>query len=72
MGISPENSIAYSVVRTRAILQEHVRSPFRRKKEIAEVEARQNQLKQVLHTTSCYSPYILEYVGNQPAASVTS
>jgi hypothetical protein len=34
-------------------------------KEIAEAEARQNQPKQVLHTASCYSPYIPEYVGNQ-------
>jgi hypothetical protein len=34
-------------------------------KEIAEVETRQNQSKQVLHTASSYSPYILEYVGNQ-------
>jgi hypothetical protein len=28
MGISRENSISYSVVKTRAILQEHARSPF--------------------------------------------
>jgi hypothetical protein len=41
-------------------------------KEIAEVEARQNQPKQVLHTASCHSPYIPEYVGNHPAASVAS
>jgi hypothetical protein len=34
-------------------------------KERAEAEARQNQSKQVLHTASCYSPYILEYVDNQ-------
>jgi hypothetical protein len=35
-------------------------------------EARQNQPKQVLHTASCYSPYIPEYVGNQqPTSSVT-
>jgi hypothetical protein len=41
--------------------------------EIAEVKARQNQPKQVLHTTSCYSPYIPEYVGNQQSTtSVTS
>jgi hypothetical protein len=72
MGISPGNSIAYSVVKIRATLQEHARSPFRSKKEIAEAEARQNQPKQVLHTTSCYSPNIPEYVGNQPAASVAS
>jgi hypothetical protein len=34
MGINPENSIAYSVVKTRAKLQEHARSPFRRKKRL--------------------------------------
>jgi hypothetical protein len=43
-----------------------------KQKEIAEAEARQNQPKQVLQTASCYSPYIPEYVGNQPAASVAS
>jgi hypothetical protein len=36
-----------------------------KQKEIAEAKARQNQSKQVLHTASCYSPYIPEYVGNQ-------
>jgi hypothetical protein len=41
-------------------------------KEIAEAEAWQNQPKQVLHTASCYSPYIPEYVGNQPASFVAS
>jgi hypothetical protein len=40
--------------------------------EIAEAVARQNQLKQVLHTASCYSPYIPEYMGNQPATYVAS
>jgi hypothetical protein len=44
---------------------------IQKQKEIAEAEARQNQPKQVLHTTSCYSPYIPEYEGNQhPTASV--
>jgi hypothetical protein len=43
-----------------------------KQKEIAEAEARQNQPKQVLHTVSCHSPYIPEYVGNHPAASVAS
>jgi hypothetical protein len=34
---------------------------------------RQNQPKQVLHTSSCYLPYIPEYVGNQqPMTSVAS
>jgi hypothetical protein len=41
-----------------------------KQKEIAEAEAQKNQPKQVLHTTSCHSPYIPEYVGNHPAASV--
>jgi hypothetical protein len=45
---------------------------IQKQKEIAEAEAQQNQPKQVLHTTSCYSPYIPEYVGNQPATSVAS
>jgi hypothetical protein len=43
-----------------------------KQKEIAEVDARQNQPNQVLHTASCHSPYIPEYVGNEPAASVAS
>jgi hypothetical protein len=43
-----------------------------KQKEIAEAEAQQNQRKQVLHTASCHSPYIPEYVGNQPTASVAS
>jgi hypothetical protein len=34
MGINPKNSIAYSVVKTRATLQEHARSPFRSKKRL--------------------------------------
>jgi hypothetical protein len=43
-----------------------------KQKEIVEAEARQNQPKQVLHTASCHSSYIPEYVGNHPAASVAS
>jgi hypothetical protein len=46
---------------------------IQKQKEIVEAEARQNQPKQVLHTASCYSPYIPEYVGNQqPTVSVAS
>jgi hypothetical protein len=46
---------------------------IKKQKEIAEAKARQNQPKQVLHTASCYSPYIPEYVGNQqPTTSVSS
>jgi hypothetical protein len=46
---------------------------IQKQKEIAEAEERLNQPKQVLHTASCYSPYILEYVGNQqPTTSIAS
>jgi hypothetical protein len=46
---------------------------IKKQKEIAEAEARQNQPNQVLHTASCYFPYIPEYVGNQqPTTSVAS
>jgi hypothetical protein len=38
---------------------------IQKQKEIAKAEARQNQPKKVLHTASCYSPYVPEYVGNQ-------
>jgi hypothetical protein len=34
MGISPESSIVYSVVKTRAILQEHAKSPFRSRRRL--------------------------------------
>jgi hypothetical protein len=34
MGISPESSIAYSMVKTRATLQEHATSPFRSKRRL--------------------------------------
>jgi hypothetical protein len=46
---------------------------IQKQKEIAEAKARQSQPKQVLHIASCYSLYILEYVGNQqPIAYVAS
>jgi hypothetical protein len=45
---------------------------IQKQKEIAGVEARQNQPKQVLHTASGHSPYIPEYVGNHATASVAS
>jgi hypothetical protein len=73
MGIRPGKFIAYSVVRTRAILRiQECQITILKQKEIAEAEAQKNQPKQVLHTTSCHSPYIPEYVGNHPAASVAS
>jgi hypothetical protein len=42
---------------------------IQKQKEIAEAEARNNQQKQVLHTASCYSPYIPEFVGNQQSTT---
>jgi hypothetical protein len=66
MGISPRKSIACSVVKTRVTLQERAKLLFKRKKRL---------LKQKLGRTSrsrCYSPYIPEYTGNQPAAFVAS
>jgi hypothetical protein len=46
---------------------------IQKEKEIVEAEARRNQPKQVLHTASCYSPYVPEYVGNQqPTTFVAS
>jgi hypothetical protein len=43
---------------------------IQKQKEIAEVAAQQNQPKQVMHIALYHSPYIPEYVGNHPAASV--
>jgi hypothetical protein len=43
-----------------------------KQKEITEAEPRQNQSKQILHTASYHSPYIPEYVGNQPTTYVAS
>jgi hypothetical protein len=46
---------------------------IQKQKEIAEAKAWQSQPKQVLHTASCYSPYIPEYIGNQqPTTSIAS
>jgi hypothetical protein len=45
---------------------------IQKQKEIAEAAAQQSQPKQVVHTASYHSPYIPEYVGNHPAASVAS
>ena len=71
-GISPEDYFAYSAAKTGHTTRT-CQVTIQKQKEIAEAEARQNQPKQVLHTASCYSPYILEYVGNQqPTASVAS
>jgi hypothetical protein len=45
---------------------------IQKQKEIAEAAAQRTQPKQVMHTASYHSPYIPEYVGNHPAASVAS
>jgi hypothetical protein len=63
-GINPEGYIAYSMEKIRATPQEHAKLQYRSKRRLP---------KQVLHTASCYSPYVPEYVGNQkPSASVAS
>jgi hypothetical protein len=65
MGTSPGKSTAYFVVKTRAIIQERVKSPSKSRKKL-------QKPKQVLHSASCHSPYIPEYVGTHPATSVAS
>jgi hypothetical protein len=45
---------------------------IQKQKEIAEAEARSNQPKQVLHTASCYSPYVPEYVDNQQPTTLVA
>jgi hypothetical protein len=72
-GISPESSIAYSCGEDKGHTTRTCQVTIQKQKEIAEAEARQNQPKQVLHTASCYSPYVPEYVGNQQSsASIAS
>jgi hypothetical protein len=46
---------------------------IQKQNEITKAKARQNQPKQIMHTASCYSPYIPKYLGNQqPTTSATS
>jgi hypothetical protein len=45
MGTNPGRSTAYFVVKTRATIQERVKSPSKKQKEIVEAEARQSQPK---------------------------
>jgi hypothetical protein len=72
-GISPESSIAYSCGEDKGHTTRTCQVTIQKQKEIAEAEERQNQPKQVLHTASCYSPYVPEYVGNQQSsASIAS
>jgi hypothetical protein len=63
--LNQEHCIVYFAERTKGIKQEPAQVLIQKQKEIAEAEAHQSQPKKVLHTASCYSPYILEYVGNQ-------
>jgi hypothetical protein len=64
--ISPGNCIAYSVAKTKDTLQGRAKSRSRSRRKPLKP-------KQVLHTASCYSLYISEYVGNQqPMASFAS
>jgi hypothetical protein len=72
MGISPGRSTAYFFDEDKGHTTRMCQITIQKQKESAEAEARQSQPKQVLHTASCHSPYIPEYVGNHPAASVAS
>jgi type II secretory pathway component PulC len=74
---SQESYSTYFVDKIRGIQQELARLQSKKQKENAEAEVGRNQLKQVLHTSSYYSPYIPEYVRNQqpiqqPSSSVAS
>jgi hypothetical protein len=71
MGTSPGKSTAYFVVKARAIIQERVKSPSKAERNCRS-RSPENKPKHFLHTASCHSPYIPEYVGNHPAASVAS
>jgi hypothetical protein len=71
MGISPGRSTAYFVVKTRVILQECAKSPSKSKRRSQKLKpSKVNRSR--FYTASCHSPYIPEYVGNHPAASVAS
>jgi hypothetical protein len=72
MGTSPGRSTACFVLKTRAILQECAKSPSKSRRRSQKPKPDKVQPKQVLHTALCHSPYIPEYVGNHPAASVAS
>jgi hypothetical protein len=72
MGISLERFTALFCGEDKGHTTRMCQITIQKQKEITEVEARQNQPKQVLHTASCHSPYIPEYVGNHSAASVAS
>jgi hypothetical protein len=72
LGINLERFIALFCGEDKGHTTRMCQITIQKQKEIAEAEARQNQTKQVLHTASCHSPYIPEYVGNHPAASVAS
>jgi hypothetical protein len=63
MVISPGDCSAYSMGEDKGHTTRTCQVTIQKQKEIA--EARQNPPKQVLHTASCYFPYIPEYVGNQ-------
>jgi hypothetical protein len=71
--ISPHDYTAYSVVKTRATPQEHVKSQYRRKRRLPKLRHIRISRSRSYILPHAYSPYVLEYVGNQqPTASVAS
>jgi hypothetical protein len=72
--INPEGYIVYSVAKIRVTPQEHAKSQYRSKRRLPKLRCgRISRSRSYIYTASCYSPYVLEYVGNQqPSASVAS
>jgi hypothetical protein len=70
MGINPESFIAYSVVKTRATLQEHARSPFRSKRRLP--KQRHGRISRSRSYILLHAILPMYQEGNQHAASVAS
>ena len=72
LGISQEKNYCLFCSEDKGHTTRMCHVTIQKQKEIAEAAAQQSQPKQVMHTASYHSPYIPEYVGNNPAASVAS
>jgi hypothetical protein len=73
LAINPESCTDFFCGEDKGHTTRTCQVTIQKQKEIVEAEARQSQPKQVLHTASCYSPYVPEYVGNQqPTTSLAS
>jgi hypothetical protein len=72
--INLEGYIVYSMAKIRATPQEHAKSQYRSKRRLPKLRrGRISRSRSYIYAASCYSPYVLEYVGNQqPSTSVAS